>query len=167
MLIAIPQPHVRVDEGSTGFFEGRQFRTFIDLNIPKGGTLWMRFTIGTNFTLHDQRVSLESGAVRWSAVAGTSSSPGPWAPSIFRPRNQMTNRPTPFYVSTASIETSNTAGAAVGGADVDVMRVSAAGSRTQNAGLRGLPTGVYHVKMTNTSKEDVVGVYDWWWEEIP
>jgi hypothetical protein len=166
-----PRRRIRVEEGDTTFFTGRQFRMYVELDIPASGTVWVRHTIGSNFILHDQRIVLESGAVRWSAIAGTSSSPGPWTARTMRRRNQMTNQPTPFFVSSSVIETSDAAGAAIGGFEVDVMRVSAAGGNAsasvqQNAGLRGLAAGVYHVKIHNPSNQAAVGVYDWWWEEV-
>ncbi len=168
-----PNARMLVESDSTGLFVGRQFRAFVEFDIPAGDTIWVRHTIGQNFTLHDQRVSIISGAIRWSAVAGTSSGPGPWTPVTVRPRNQMTSRPLPLYPLTAVVEKSLVLGGVLGGFDVDVMRVSAAGTGNQsagvqqNAGVRGLPPGIYHVKMTNTSNEASVGVYDWWWEERP
>lgn len=161
---------IRVDEGSTGFYAGREFRMFVEFNIPPNGHLWVRHTIGSNFILHDQRIAIGSGSIRWSAVAVTSSSPGPWTPATFRRRNQMTEQPSPLYVSTSVIETSTTAAAAVGGFEVDIMRIDAgqgAGSASaiQNAGLRGLAPGVYHAHLFNPAAQNAVGVYDWWWEE--
>lgn len=170
---ATGQSRLMVEDGSTGFYEGRQFRIFVELNIPAGGTRWIRITKPVNFELHEQRISLVSGSIRWSAVAGTATSPGPWTPLTFRPRNQMTSRPLPIYVSGAVIESSNLTDAVTGGIDVDLMIVSAEGQgnsnipATQNAGVRGLPPGVFHVKMVNNSTEAAVGVYDWWWEEKP
>ncbi|HVH93270.1 MAG TPA: hypothetical protein VM783_18035 [Candidatus Acidoferrum sp.] len=167
---ADPRPRMRVEEGSTGFFEGREFRMFVEFSIPAGQEIWVRHTITKNFILHDQRITIESSGVRWSAVAATSSSPGPWTAATFRRRNQMAEQPSPFYVSGSTIEVSSTPGAATGGFEVDVMRITAgqgAGSSTatQNAGLRGLAPGVYHARLQNTGNSTCVGVYDWWWEE--
>lgn len=168
-----PNARLVVEHGETGFYDGRQFRMYVEFNIPPASALWVRHTIGTNFELHDQRITLESGAVRWSAVAATTSSPGPWTAATFRRRNQMTSQPLPFYVSTSVVEVSNALAAAVGGFEVDVMRVSAVGngntaaSVQQNAGLRGLAAGVYHAHLFNPSNENAVGVYDWWWQENP
>lgn len=159
------------EEAGAGFYENRQFRMFIELAIPAGGTLWVKHTIGVNFELHDQRVTLLSGAVKWQALAAMATTPGPWATKTFRRRNQMNT--TPAYASVSVIETSADANAATGGIEVDLMMISAAGvgsqsaSVEQNAGLRGLAPGVYHVKMFNSSNETAVGVYDWWWEEKP
>lgn len=165
-----PRPRLLVDEHDTSFYEGRQFRMFVELNIPTGGHLWIRIITTANHEVHDQRIVLESGAIRWSANALPSGSPGPWTAATFRRRNQMSIQPTPFFVSGTTIETSTTAGAMTGGIEVDVMRLSAGqgagtATATQNAGLRGLAPGTYHVHITNTSNTDAVGVYDWWWEE--
>lgn len=160
-----------VDNGRTGFYENRQFRMFIELSIPAGGTLWVKHTIGSNFELHDQRITLKSGSIRWQAIAATASSPGPWTSRTFRRRNQQTTAP--LYVSVSVIESSTDPNAATGGIEVDLMVVSAVGngntaaSIEQNAGLRGLAANIYHVKMFNDSAETAVGVYDWWWEEKP
>ena len=159
-----------VDEGDSSFFDGRQFRMFVEFNIPAGGELWVKHTITKNFILHDQRISIESGAIRWTANAAMATSPGPWVVAVMRRRNQMTEQPTPFFVSGSVIETSTDPGAATGGIVVDCLRVAAgqgagSSSATQNAGLRGLAPNVYHARLQNTSSQAAVGVYDWWWEE--
>lgn len=164
------RPRLRVDEGSTGFYEGREFRMFVEFDIPPSGELWVRHTITKNFILHDQRVSIETGGIRWTANAAMATSPGPWTAATFRRRNQMTEQPSPFFTSGSTIETSTTTGAATGGIVVDAMRVAAgqgagSASATQNAGLRGLAAGVYHARLQNTAAQNAVGVYDWWWEE--
>lgn len=163
---------LRVEEGGTGFFDGREFRMFVEFNIPAGDEMWVRITSAKNFILQDQRVSIESGSIRWTANAAMASSPGPWTLATIRRRNQMTEQQTPLFVSGTTIETSTTTGAATGGVVVDVVRVAAgqgAGSSTatQNAGLRGLAPNVYHVRLQNLSAQAAVGVYDWWWEERP
>lgn len=163
---------LRVDEGSIGFYDGREFRMFVEFDIPAGGVLWVKHTITKNFILHDQRVTLDSGGIRWTANAAMATSPGPWTPATFRRRNQMTEQPTPFFVSGSILETSTDPNAATGGIVVDIMRVTAgqgagSSSASQNAGLRGLAPNVYHAKLENTSSQNAVGVYDWWWEERP
>jgi len=160
-----------VDEASLSFYDGRQFRMFIEFNIPAGGELWVKHTISNNFMLHDQRISIESGTIRWTANAAMASSPGPWTLATMRRRNQMTKQQTPFFVSGSTIETSTDPGAATGGIVVDIMRVAAgqgagSASASQNAGLRGLAPGVYHARLQNPSAQAAVGVYDWWWEEF-
>ncbi len=161
---------LRVDEGSMGFYAGREFRMFVEFDIPPNGELWVRHTITKNFILHDQRIVLESSTVRWTANAAVSSSPGPWTAATFRRRNQMTDQKQPMFVSGSTIETSTTTGAATGGIVVDAMRVAAgngagSSSNTQNAGLRGLAPNVYHARIQNLGAQNAVGVYDWWWEE--
>lgn len=159
-----------VDDGDSSFFDGRQFRMFVEFNIPSGGVLWVKHTISKNFILHDQRISIESGGIRWTANAAMATSPGPWTVQTFRRRNQMTEQPTPFFVSGSVIEISTDPLAATGGIVVDAMRVATgqgagSASSTQNAGMRGLAPNVYHAKLENTSAQSAVGVYDWWWEE--
>lgn len=162
---------VMVEDASSTFFAGRQFRMFVEFDIPPNSALWVRHTITKNFILHDQRLVLESGAIRWSAVAAVAASPGPWTVRAMRRRNQMTKQPQPLFTSGSVIETSDTLAAATGGFEVDVMRIATANggqssSIEQNAGLRGLAPGVYHAKLFNPSAQNAVGVYDWWWEEI-
>jgi hypothetical protein len=163
---------LRVEEGGAGFYDGREFRMFVEFNIPAGGELWVRITSAYNFVLNDQRVSIESGTIRWTANAAMATSPGPWTPATLRRRNQMTEQQTPFFVSGTVIETSTTTGAATGGIVVDAMRIatgvgSGSSTATQNAGKRGLAPNVYHVRLQNPSAQAAVGVYDWWWEERP
>jgi len=159
-----------IDEASLSFYDGRQFRMFVEFDIPPGGEIWVKHTITNNFMLHDQRISIESGTIRWTANAAMASSPGPWTLATMRRRNQMTMQQTPFFVSGSIIETGGV-GAATGGIVVDIMRVAAgqgagSASASQNAGLRGLAPGVYHARLQNPAAQNAVGVYDWWWEEF-
>lgn len=163
------RPRIRVDEGSTGFYEGREFRMFVEFDIPALSEIWVRHTITKNFILHDQRISVNSGTIRWTANAAMATSPGPWTVATMRRRNQMTEQPSPFFTSGSTIEVGGP-NSATGGFVVDAMLVAAgngAGSASvvQNAGLRGLAAGVYHARLQNTAAQNAVGVYDWWWEE--
>lgn len=151
------------------FQANRQFRVFVELNIPPNGTLYIRHTTTKNITLHDQRISLKSGEIKWQALALVTASPGPWSPKTMRRRNQQTNAPA--YTSGSVLETCTDAAGVTGGTEVDLMIIATgtagqSSSQTQNAGKRGLAPGTYHIKLHNPSNQDAKGVYDWWWEEI-
>lgn len=162
---------LRVEEGTEGFYDGREFRMYVEFNIPVGGELWVKHVITNNFVLHDQRITLvKQGELRWSAVAGTATSPGPWTAATSRRRNQMTSQPQPMFTSGSIMQTSSQTGAATGGFEVDVQHLVVekdSASTIQNAGKRGLAAGTYHARLQNLGTTAAVGVYDWWWEERP
>ena len=64
---------IRVDQAQTGFFEGREFRTFAELDIPSGQSLVLRFTSLVDFILFAQNLSVDQGAIRLSAITGGTS----------------------------------------------------------------------------------------------
>lgn len=153
------------------FLEGRQFRMFIELDIPQNTSLWVKHTSTKNFILHDQRISLSAGNVRWAAIAAPTGSPGPWTLRTMRRRNQMTLQPQPMFTSGSVLESSTDAAAVTGGIEVDVMQINAGNggqsvSVSQNAGMRGLAPNTYHTKLFNSAAQNAKGTYDWWWEEI-
>lgn len=159
------------DSDRDTFMEGRQFRMYLELDIPPNTALWVRHTSTKNFRLHDQRITIHAGAIRWAAIAAPSSSPGPWTARIMRRRNQMTLQPQPMYISGSVLETSTTLAAAIGGNEVDVMTINAGNGgqsvpSSQNAGKRGLAPNTYHTKLFNDSNVNAKGTYDWWWEEL-
>lgn len=164
------KPRLRVDVAETSFFEGREFRTFLELNIVAGATQVVRFTATKNFILHEQSLSIESGSVRMSAVAGDGSPGGTF--NVALPvigKNRMTERPLPYYEATTTVATGGTH---TGGTEVEVMRLSTSNATAQQSSVgatvaseRGLPAGTYYIRLANLGSGSVVGVYNLFWEE--
>lgn len=164
---------LRVDQAQTGFFEGREFRAFAELDIPSGQSLVLRFTSLVDFILFAQNLSVDQGAIRLSAITGGTSS-GTWTALPVIGKNRMSSRRKyagGYYQSQVTIESGGTV---TGGTVVEVVRVVAANSTAQRSTVgggvadeRGLPAGVYHLKLESIGNGAAKGVYSLFWEERP
>jgi hypothetical protein len=158
---------IRVDVGQTGFFEGREFRTFKDLSIPSGSTYTVKVVVNRNTILWNTSLSLESGGLKLSTVAGGSDI-DPFTTSLPRiPKNRMT-----FAPVVEPLNTIQEGGTMAGGTVIDVVRLSTASSTTQRSSVggsvadeRGVSPGVYYFVFQNTSNSDVAGTFHMFWEE--
>lgn len=161
---------VRVDVAQTGFFEGREFRSFVEFSIPSGQSVVYKFSIPVNFILFEQNMTVHAGGVKYTAEVGGTFSGSFTTDLPIVGKNRMSTRPQPYCVSQASI---TTGGTYAGGQIIDVARLVTSGSTAQQAtvGLssteRGLPAGDYCVRLTNLSNGTSTGVYNIFWEERP
>lgn len=162
---------LRVDSGQTGFFEGREFRTFYELNIPTTTSVYIRFTSPIDFIIFEQSLTLDSGSIRFTALTGATPV-GSY--SVALPvigKNRMLSRKAPFYTSQCTL---NTGGTATGGTVVELFRVTAANATAQQQTVlgassteRGLPAGTYYLRLENIGNSAATGVYSLIWEERP
>lgn len=164
-----PNRRLRVDVGETAFFSGRQARTFREFNIAAGTTLVLKFVVPVNVILMSQGVELDDGSIRvTNSVGGT---PGgtfsETLPVIVK--NNMSERPTPFYVPQVVV----TAGGTITGATtLDIHRVVAATATAQQSTVgnivgdeRGISANTYHVSYQNFGSGAATGTLWFIWEE--
>lgn len=168
-----PSARLRVDQGQTSFFAGKEFRTFVRLNLAQGASLYMRFTCPVDFILHDERLVINSGEADHTAYRVVTDVAGAWTPRPVIGRNIMTERPTPYYVAQGVLETggSFTVNAAdeVGPPMIPKTQGATAQQSTVPSGNsreRGLAPGTYYMKLTAVSGP-LVGAYYLDWEERP
>lgn len=160
---------LRVDPGQTGFFEGREFRSFVEFSLASAASVTMRFTCPVGFILFGQSILLDEGRIRFEARTGATPV-GSF--SVAHPivgKNRLPERRAPYYEAQATLDTG---GSTTGGTLVEVVRVNAgtAGGQANTAGglvsdERGLPAGTYYLTLTNIGTGSCTGVYSLWWEE--
>lgn len=159
---------LRVDAAQTSFWEGREFRSFVELNLAAGASLVVRFTAGVDFVLFNQRLLVDEGKVRMDAKQG--GTPGGTFTNIATyGKNRMVERRAPYYTSQIAVATGGTH---TGGTVLESLRVNAGGAsgQAQTVGAsasdeRGLPAGTYYIVLTNYGNGVATGTYDLWWEE--
>lgn len=169
---------LRVDSGQIGFWQGWQFRSYLELDIPVAGpAVCARFVSPVNFILWAQALDLTQGALRLEVFTGAVVPSGVWTTVPSFGVNRMTGKTaqvTP-YVQQAVLETG---GQFTGGTPVDLLMVRAAAQNVgaQNVGIqtdeRGLPPGSYYVRISTITgglvvNDDALGVYHILWEERP
>lgn len=168
---------LRVDVAQTGFFEGREFRTFKELSIASGATLVFMITVPVNTILQNVRLSLDAGSIKLRTVAGGTPT-GSFTETLpIIPKNTMTGGifpapPTPLYAAQNVITSGATA--LTGGVDIDILRivVANASGQAQSIGAavddsRGVGPGTYYWVFNNFGTGTATGVFSSFWEERP
>lgn len=169
---------LRVDTGQTGLFEGREFRSFFEFNIPANNVQVLKFVSPIDFMLFEQTIAADAGSVRFQALTGATevSTFNTTVPVIGK--NRMAQRKQPYYTSVITINT-HAAPVAFGsgvtaGTVVENARVVAANATAQqqtvsggNQSERGLPAGTYYLRIHNFGSGAATGVYSLAWEERP
>lgn len=170
---------VRVDPGQTGFFEGREFRSYFEFStdagtaLAVGATRDFKFVSPVDFILQSQIIELDAGGVRLQAFIGATDGGG-WSSVPIISKNRSTARrqfPSGYYVGQATFFTGGTFS---GGTQVDVLRartasqtVSAANVNAAQDATRYLPAGTYFLRLQPLSgvNDSSQGVYSISWEE--
>lgn len=173
----------RVDVGQTGFFEGREFRSYFEFStdvspstaILVGGSRFFKFTSPVDFVLQSQIVEVDKGGVRVRAFINATDGGG-WTAVPVIAKNRSPNRRqfnTGYYVGQATF---STGGTFTGGTEVDVLRARTASQTVAAANVgaaqddeRYLPAGSYYIIIqplagVNDTSE---GTYSISWEERP
>lgn len=159
---------LRVDVAQTGFFEGREFRTFYEFNVPAGTSQYIRVIAATDVIVHSLSLSVDEGSLRLSTIAGATTSGTYSTPLPVIPKNNMAERPTPVFSSSTEL---STGGSLTGGTVIDVVRAVNA-KKDSSIGLdagseRGIAAGTYFFKLENFGLTVSTGVLSAWWEERP
>lgn len=162
-------PRLRVDVAQTGFFVGREFRTFRRLSIGAGASLVVKAVVPVNIILFSLSLDLVDGWVDVETrVGGTPGGTFSETLPIFR-RNTMTTAP---VVVSQTVLTAG--GTHTGGTVLDVLAARAAGATAQASSVgaaitneRGIAPNTYHFVLTNPGSGTALGVWSAWWEERP
>lgn len=169
---------LRVDVGQTGFYEGREFRTFFEFNIPSGNVQVFKFVAPIDFMLFEQTLNVDAGSIRFQAITGATevATFNTTLPVIGK--NRMAQRKQPYYTPVITV-TTHAAPVALnsgitGGTVVENTRIVAANATAQQQTVsggaqseRGLPVGTYYLRLHNFGSGAATGVYSLFWEERP
>lgn len=160
---------LRVDPDQTSFWEGKQYRTFYELNVPAGQSRVFKAVVGVNTVLFDVSLVLDSGSVRLRTVAGgTEGGSFSEALPIIR-KNTMTDCP---VVSSSNVLTTGGTLNLSGAIDIDRIRLVAANATAQQSSVgsknfdqRGVAPGTYYWNLENFGSGAATGVFSGFWEE--
>ena len=166
-----PNRRLRVDIGQTGFFAGREFRTFREFSIAAGQTLVLRIVVPINAILSEQSVELDSGSIRITNASGGTPG-GSFAETLpVIGKNNMSERPLPLYTPQIVF---TSGGTHTGGFIFDIHRVVAATATAQQSTVgniigdeRGVAAGTYYVRYENFGSGAATGTLWFFWEERP
>ena len=163
-----PSRRIRVDSAQTGFFAGREFRTFREWSILTSGVFVIKAVTPINVILHSLSFELEAGQVRIETLLGGTEG-GEFNETLpTLPRNTMTEVPQPAPTSQVSL---TAGGTLTGGTLLDPLRgkTDTNTNRSVSVGAsqgdeRGVGPNIYYFRLTLTG---VIGIFKAWWEERP
>ena len=172
---------IKVDVAQTSFFEGREFRTFKELNIAVGATLVIKVNSPVNTVVFGFGFDLDAGWMRCALKTGgteggtfngplpilavNSMSAGSDHRDDFGPNQDQVYSP---------VITMSSGGTHTGGVEHNVVRAKVGGN-SQSASSTGvaptdetgMPAATYYICITNLGNEAVTGVFRARWEERP
>lgn len=165
---------LKVDIAQTGFFDGREFRTFKELNIAAFGVYVIRAVVPIDIILFGLNVTINSGDLRLETLVGGAPG-GSFSETlpIFGANNMAgaPNREAPFYVPVTVL---TAGGTLTGGTQLDVLRlkVNAITGQAATVGIgptdeRGVAANTYYFRLTSLTNDAIEGVFRARFEERP
>jgi hypothetical protein len=161
-----PQQRLKVENASTAFWEGREFRLANEFSIASGLTLVYKFIAPVEFVLTLQTLTVDNGSIRMSAVTGGSEG-GTFTNITTFGKNRLIS--TPAYTKQITVLFGGTQ---TGGTESEVVRLvsNGQGNSSQTIGQsldtqRALPIGTYYLKLNNFGNITATGVFSLAWEE--
>ncbi|WP_439684853.1 hypothetical protein MNJPNG_04930 [Cupriavidus oxalaticus] len=167
---------LRVDVGQTGFFAGREFRTFKEFDVATTSTYVIKIEVPVNTILFEFGLGIEAGSIRIETMrsGGTVVEGGSFSETLPRiPTNTMTEKPQPPYAVQNVLTAGGTltGGSVAEGTIIDVLRAKAADNSNFAASVgaeagaeRGVSPATYYWRATLAG---FIGVISARWEERP
>lgn len=160
---------IRVDVGQTGFFAGREARTFYEFNIASGASQVIKVVAPVNTVLQTFGVELELAEIRLELVVGGTEGGTFTTPLPILKTNTMTTAS-----SYAPQVTMNRGGTHTGGTVVDLLTAisgananKAIATSATEALPQGFAAGTFYIRLINTDGNTATGIFRARWEERP
>lgn len=160
---------IRVDVGQTGFFAGREARTFYEFSIASGATQVIKVVSPTDTVLQNLSVELFLAEIRMElAVGGTEG--GTFAtPLPILKTNTMSTSST--YTPQVTM---HRGGTHTGGTVVDLLKAVAGANQNRATPTgasedspQGFEAGTFYIRLINTDGATATGIFRARWEERP
>jgi hypothetical protein len=160
---------LRVDVGQTGFFAGREARTFYEFSIASGASQVIKVVSATDTVLQSFGVETFLAEIRTElVVGGTEGGTFDTALPILKTNTMSTaSNYTPQV-------TMNRGGTHTGGTVVDLLISISGANRNKSisAGAsedlpQGFAAGTFYIRLTNTDGATASGIFRARWEERP
>lgn len=160
---------LRVDVGQTGFFAGKEARTFYEFSIATGATQVIKVVAPVNTVLQTFGVELNIAEIRLElAIGGTEGGTFETALPIFKTNSMSTQSGYTPQVAMA------VGGTHTGGTIVDLLTAfsgdklkKSLASTASEVLPQGFPAGTYYIRIINTDGATATGIFRARWEERP
>jgi hypothetical protein len=160
---------LRVDVAQTGFFAGREFRSFLEFTVLDNTELVIKVVAGCNTIVQQLAVDLTLSQIKFELrIGGTESGTFSTALPVFKTNGMTTasnyaSQVTLAYGGTQTGGTLVDSFEAVSGSNVNKAVVQ---SVTENLPV-GFSAGTYYLKIINTNGATALGILKLRWEERP
>ncbi len=171
-------PRIRTDNGSTGFFAGREFRFFYEFNIASAQSAWVKAILPVDCVLRLENIEVDTGGVRYRSWRDATDV-GPWVAPASPTGGYLSRNPwaqaASGYVQQTSAEVGGNGAATIVGATVSgIVRLLTAGATAQRTSVgfadqqeRGVSAGTYYIQLENIAGSGAAeGVYTFVLEEL-
>lgn len=160
---------LRVDVGQTGFFAGREARTYYEFSIASGASQVIKVVSATDTVLQSFSVETFLAEIRMElATGGTEGGTFDTALPIFKTNTMSTAS------SYTPQVTMNRGGTHTGGTVVDLLISISGANRNKSVSSgatedypQGFSAGTFYIRLTNTDGATASGVFRARWEERP
>ena len=160
---------LKVDIGQTGFFAGREARTFYEFSIASGASQVIKVVAPTDTIVQQLSVELFLAEIRMELVVGGTEAGTFATPLPILKTNTMTTASS--YVPQVTM---NRGGTHTGGTVVDLLEaVSGANSNkatpsgATEESPQGFAAGTFYIRLINTDGATATGIFRARWEERP
>lgn len=160
---------LRVDVGQTGFFAGREARTFYEFSIASGSTQVIKVVSPINTIVQMFKVELDLASIRVELRYGGTEG------GIFATALPIIKTNTMSTASTYTPQiTMNVGGTHTGGTLIDLL-TAISGDKLQKSTAastseelpQGFSAGTFYIKLINTDGATASGIFRARWEERP
>lgn len=161
------ESRLQVDVGQTGFFKGREFRTFHEFSVASEATLIIKVVASVDTIVQRFEVDLWTAEMRVELITGGTEG-GTFSTALpILPCNGLNQ-------SYTSQVTMNAGGTHTGGTVQDMFQLYAVSNPAKGSAVEGtaenslgFPAGTFYVKLTNINSVTATGVFKARWEERP
>lgn len=161
-----PFARTKTDDQLASFFAGVQARSFRELSLAAGASIYVRMVRPINVILRKFGLFVNAGEIRCEIYRDATPS-GTWSESLpVIPKNEMSVRPAPAYVPQTHLE--------AGGTLYDVIHIKTAGGTGQQStvggnrdDILGAPAGTGYYKFSNPGSGTATGIFTVAWDELP
>ena len=160
---------LKVDVGQTGFFAGREARTFYEFSIASGARQVIKVVAPTNTIVQTFSLELELAEMRLELVVGGTEGGTFATPLLIFKTNTMTTASAYVPQVTMAVGGTHTGGTvvdlltAISGANAN----KAISSSATEALPQGFAAGTFYIRLINTDGNTATGIFRARWEERP
>lgn len=171
-----PNRRLRTDQGSTGFFAGREVRTWYEFSITGGTERIIKAVLPIDIILTEIDITITQGELKAYTLLSDGTEGGSFSTSLpILPANTMASRPLDTGGTVyAPVTTLTTGGTYTGGTAIDLVWLKTDANSNKALGVgasqgseRGVAAATYYYRLQAIGGTAATGIFKGRWEERP